>query len=262
MDLTRTRVTLRERAVVDVLDLALRFVVDHGRVFAKAGAFVLPPFFLASVAVARMWGALAAWGFCLFAASLAAAPFTVLASRLVFEDEVKVLPAAAVAARRTLHLVLLRVATFLGAALGLLFFTVPGLWFMCLALFVGEVSVLEGASARAALSRSASMVRRESGQAVLALMLLALLHVVACIAADGGGRAIVVVLLESHAPAPMWEAGWSVLSLLGFWLFVPYAATARFLVYNDVRTRSEGWDIQTRFVAIASRALEEARRAA
>ena len=60
----------------------------------------------------------------------------------------------------------------------------------------------------------------------------------------------------------MWSDGWSVLSLLGFWLFVPYVVTARFFVYLDVRTRSEGWDIQTRFLALAARTLPDARSAA
>jgi hypothetical protein len=45
-------------------------------------------------------------------------------------------------------------------------------------------------------------------------------------------------------------------------LFIPYVATARFLAYLDLRTRSEGWDIQTRFAAIALRAAEVERRAA
>jgi hypothetical protein len=262
MDLSRTRLVLRERAVIDVLDLALRFLVEHGRVFARTGALVLPPLFIASVAIGRAWGALAAWGFSLFTATFAAAPFTVLASRLVFEDDVRALAATMEGVRRGPRLLLLRIVTFVGGALGLMLFTFPGLWFLSLMLFVVEVAVLERAEAMAAISRSASIVRRESGEALVALGLLWLLQLVACIAADGGGRAIIAVLLESTSPEPMWTAGWSVLSLLGFWLFVPYAATARFFVYLDVRTRSEGWDIQTRFVALASRALPDTRSAA
>ena len=33
-------------------------------------------------------------------------------------------------------------------------------------------------------------------------------------------------------------------------------ATTRFFVYLDVRTRAEGWDIQTRFAALARRDAE------
>ena len=34
-------------------------------------------------------------------------------------------------------------------------------------------------------------------------------------------------------------------------------ATARFFLYLNVRTRAEGWDIQTRFAALAARAGDE-----
>ena len=41
---------------------------------------------------------------------------------------------------------------------------------------------------------------------------------------------------------------------------VPFAATCRFLLYINARTRTEGWDVQTRFAAIAARAREESDR--
>ncbi|CAN5747553.1 hypothetical protein BH11MYX4_BH11MYX4_30880 [soil metagenome] len=34
---------------------------------------------------------------------------------------------------------------------------------------------------------------------------------------------------------------------------IPYVATARFFIYLNVRTRVEGWDVQTRFAALAAR---------
>ncbi len=259
MDLSRTRVVFRERSVIDVLDLALRFVVQHGRLFAATGAVVLPPFLLASYVLGRLWGPFAAWGFSLFAASLASAPFTVLASRLVFEDDVLVRGAIREGLGAAPRLLLLRLVMFVLGALGLAFFTAPGLWFLSVTLFVVEVAVLERAPFKRAITRSQAIVSRESGEAMIALLLLAVLTFIACVAADSGGRAIASVLLEAAAPDPIWVSGWSPLSLAGFWLFVPYAATARFLVYLDVRTKSEGWDIQTRFVALA---LAETKRAA
>jgi len=260
MDLSRTRVVLREREVIDVADLALRFVVEHGGGYAKTAALVLPPFVAASVLVSRAEGWVAGWLFALFTATFAGAPFTVLASRLVFEDDVRVLSAIGVAARATWRLFRLRVATFwLGNAL------IPigvGIWFLTASLFVVEVTVLERAAPRAAIARSRRIAGRESGVALMALLLLTLLHVTVVLVADVAGRTVISAIFESRPPAPMWTDGWSALSLLGFWLFVPYAATARFFYYLDVRTRSEGWDIQTRFTALASRALPEARSAA
>jgi hypothetical protein len=259
MDLTRTRVVLRERAVVDVLDLALRFTVRHGRPYARLGLLVLPPFVAASIAIARTAGPATAWALSLFVATLAGAPFTALASRLVFEDEVRIARSAREAFRAAPQLLALRVVEVLAGGLGLAFFTVPGLWFLALTLFDVEATLLERASLRRAIERSASIARRGSGEALVTLVLLFLLHVLVTLATDGGGRAIISALLEAHAPLALWDRGWSVLSLVGFWLFVPYAATARFFVYLDMRTRTEGWDIQTRFVAIATRALEEER---
>lgn len=257
MDLSRTRIVLRERALVDVFDLALRFVVEHGAVYAKTALVVLPPFFVASVFIARAGGWIATWTFALFTVGFAVAPFTVLASRLVFEDDTGSLSAIKQALRAVHRIFALRVATILGGALGLLALLFPGAFVFVVTLFVVEVALLERASTSTAIFRSMRMVGRESGEAVMAVLVLSLLYGVAVLAADSGGRAIIAVLLESRAPAPMWSEGlgWSYLSLLGFWLFVPYAATARFFVYLDVRTRSEGWDIQTRFTAIATRPL-------
>jgi hypothetical protein len=262
MDLSRTRVVLRERALIDVLDLGLRFLIDHGAVYAKTAAIVLPPFFLVSEGLARTVGPIAAWTFAVFTMAFAAAPFTVLASRLVFEEDVTVLRAVGSAGRASWRLFVLRLATVGGGALGFMLLVAPAVWFLALALFVTEVTVLEHAGVAASLARSARIVRRASGQAVMALLLLALLHVLVIFAADSGGRTVITALLESRAPAAIWNDGWSTLGLLGFWLFVPYLATARFLVYLDIRTRSEGWDIQTRFAALAARASSEERSAA
>jgi hypothetical protein len=49
----------------------------------------------------------------------------------------------------------------------------------------------------------------------------------------------------------LWADRFSPFALAGLMLSYPYAATARFLLYVDARTRSDGWDIQLRFMAIA-----------
>lgn len=260
MDLSRTRVVLRERAVVDVLDLALRFLVEHGAVYAKTALLVLPPYILGSLWLARAFGPVAGWAFAIFFAGHAGAPFTVIASRLVFEDDVRIFQTLLLTGRVAMRLFLVRLVIVSGGLVGAVFFVFPGVWFLSLSLFVVEVTTLEHAAPAAALSRSLRLALRESGAALMALLLLTMLHFVVVLAADIGGRTIISALLETRPPEAMWGRGWSVLSLLGFWLFVPYAATARFLVYIDIRTRSEGWDIQTRFTALATRA--EARTAA
>ena len=80
-----------------------------------------------------------------------------------------------------------------------------------------------------------------------------MLVVATALLADVAGREVLDSVLEVKPPPSMFEEGGSVLALLGFWSVLPIRATARFFVYLDVRTRSEGWDIQTRFAALAAR---------
>ncbi len=262
MNLSRSRVVLRERTLLDVLDLGLRFVVEHRGVYAKTAAVVLPPFFVASVLIARTGGWLMAWAFAVFSATFAGAPFTVLASHLVFEDEVRPLRAIGEALRAAPRLFALRLYTVLLAGIGLAAVVAPGIWVLVGRFFVVEVATLEQATVRTAIGRSRRIVRCGSSEAIMALLLLTLLHFAAVLLADSAGRSVITALLESRAPLAMWDDGGSALSLVGFWLFVPYLVTARFFVYLDVRTRSEGWDIQTRFLALAARALPDVRSAA
>ena len=56
MDLMRARVTLRERPLLDVFDLALRFCTVHARAYAKMSLAVLVPAFALSWAVAHEGG--------------------------------------------------------------------------------------------------------------------------------------------------------------------------------------------------------------
>ena len=46
------------------------------------------------------------------------------------------------------------------------------------------------------------------------------------------------------------------IALFSAWLAMPTLTVARFFVYLNLRTRREGWDIQTRFAALAARAAE------
>jgi len=52
-------------------------------------------------------------------------------------------------------------------------------------------------------------------------------------------------------PADALLRGGSWFALCGFFLAVPFLATARFLAYIDGRTRREAWDVQLRFTELA-----------
>jgi hypothetical protein len=248
--------------VLDAFDLALRFVVAHAGPYGRVAAVAVLPAALVSWGLARTVGWAWGWGATILLAFLVQTPFTVLASRLVFEPDARLRDILGASLRALPRVVVLRVLLVLGVQLGMLLFIVPGVWISIGLLFAVEVAVLEGATVRVAISRTTRLTGAHFGRAFIASFVLSTLYVWAPILGDVVGRTVVSDLFQFREPEALWSAGGSSLALLGFWLFLPYAATARFFVYLDLRTRSEGWDIQTRFAAIALRARDAERRAA
>ena len=77
------------------------------------------------------------------------------------------------------------------------------------------------------------------------------------------GQAVLDDIFQAGKPfGSMLEDHGSPFALLGFLLSVPVVATARFLSYIDTRTRADGWDIQVRFLGIASKETNDRRLAA
>jgi hypothetical protein len=256
VDLSRARVILRERSTLDVLDLSLRFVVAHAGAYAKVTLVAVLPAALVSWGLAATAGWAWGWTATILLGLLVQAPFTVLASRLVFETDARIRDVLGASLRALPRLFMLRLAQVTVVVVGLTLFVVPGLWMGVMFLFVVEAATLERAKFSAAISRSMRLTSGRSGYAITAALALFLLHAAATFLGDDVGRFVVGSLLQFKEPEAIWSAGGSPLALVGFWLFLPYAATARFFVYLDLRTRSEGWDIQTQFVAIALRARE------
>lgn len=259
LDLLHARVAFRDRSIADVLDLTLRFVVVHGRVYGRVAlGSVLPAAVLALAAGATL-GWRAAWWIALPLAFAAEIPFTVLASRLVFEREVHARDVLAASLREGPRVVLVRGAAAALTALALPFFLVPGVWLASIFLFLGEVILLERATAGQAFGRAQRVAGSAPNEVLLGVIVLALVPLGSVVLADVAGRAVLEELLQFRPPRPSWETGGGALATLGLFAQVPYLATARFFLYLNVRTRAEGWDIQTRFAAIAARAREEDR---
>jgi hypothetical protein len=256
VDLIRARVAFRERPLLDVVDLAVRFCVENGPGYARLSCLVLVPAFAASWAAARAGGWLAGWAAAIVLAAFADAPFVVLASRLVFTGDARARDALRGAASAGPRLVAARLLQ--GAALGgsLALLAVPWLWVGSGALFLTEVIVLEQAAVFAAWARARRVARTNMGIATMAMLLSLVLAAASAAVVDMAGRELLEAILEVKAPSSTFTEGWSALALLGFWAVVPLRATLRFFVYLDLRTRSEGWDIQTRFAAIAARAAD------
>ncbi len=265
MDLMRARVALRERSLLDVVDLAVRFSAAHAGAFAKLSLAVLLPGFLASWGAGELWGWWAAWIAAVVFGSFATAPFVALASKLVFADEVRVRDALRAALAALPRLAGIRFVELLALALSVSCSSgLAWIYVGSVLLFVVEVAVLEGGGVGGAITRSQRIANGNFGGVSGAMFLLLFAPVAAAMLADAAGREVLGTVLEIKPPPSMFSVGGSWLAMLGWWALLPLLTVLRFFVYLDVRTRTEGWDIQTRFAEIAARAevLAEPRRAA
>lgn len=257
LDVMRARVAFRDRAFMDVMDLALRFLVVHVRLYAKVALMVLVPAIAVTLGAAFALGSIAGWLFALFFSIVAQVPFTVLASRLVFQERVSARAVVRAAARDIPRILMMRVIWLLLAWAGTLFFVVGGVWVGGVLLFVDEVMVLERARIVPAFGRARRITSGSMGDALKGVIMVSAVPIAAVLLADVGGRAFIGELLQFRSPEPLWSNGASVLAMLGWFGILPYVTTARFFTYLNTRTRAEGWDIQTRFAAIAARTARE-----
>lgn len=261
MNIIRARVALRHRPFSDVLDLALRFIVVHWKLYLKISLVTLVPGVVGTWLVAGpleggwVWGWIVGITWTLFAQ----VPFTILASRLVFEDHVRARDVVSAALRESIRIFFLRLLTLTAMALAFTMLFVPAAWVAIIFCFSPEVLLLERATVGGTLGRSQRVAQSDFGESLLMVVFGVVATAGAVLLGDVAGRAVIEELLQFRGPASMFVAGGSVLGLVGLFGVVPYLATARFLTYLNIRTRAEGWDIQTRFAALAARADEEQR---
>lgn len=262
MNLDAATIVLRPRGVGEIVDLSLRFCMGPAmRAYLRLSAWALAPFYAGCLALryGAGWGWPWVWLLSATLSVLLEAPFTIAVSRILFSETVtpaqtfRMLFSHRAAYARALGL-LLAVVLFAGWTLVM----IP--WACARLLFLDEVALLEGVS-KGQLARCRQLTM---GRSALYGFLLALwVGRIGCVfVAELIGNAMTDDVLQLGQPfGTLFEDGGSPFALFGFFAAIPFAATARFLQYIDTRTRSDGWDIQLRFIAIASRALA-ARRVA
>jgi hypothetical protein len=185
--------------------------------------------------------------------SVMAEPFIVgLASRLVFDETATVRDGFSVGARAFWRVIGVRILQAMALGATSLFVVAPA-WVAAILLFAPEAALLERASPFTACGRSQRLAGRSTGEAIIAALLLMAARVAAAPLGDYVLRTTMTQLFDSSAPPSIWDEGVTVFSLIGFFLAVPIVALVRFFLYLNVRTRAEGWDVQTRFMAIAQR---------
>ena len=261
MNLFAARLALRPRSLTEVLDLAAPFCLANARLLGRLALVSLAPLAVLAGAL-RMglrWEWLGIWWTLVPLAWLSTGLFTAGLGDAMFHDPDKV-SARAVVARflRRLPAQLLvkfvRVLVLLSCASGVVPLLLEGpRW-----LFPIEATLLEKADLGAAISRSRSLGRRRAGFCLgLGVALLALPVLTVVLAEAVGGMLIQFVFQLGEPFGSLWKQGGSGFAVLGLLLAVPLAASMRFLGYIDLRTRSEGWDLQLRFAAWAERERDQ-----
>ena len=253
MDLRQIRVVLRERRLLDVLDLAVRFLVAHAVPYAALSAIVLVPCGVLSLVIAIHSGWVLGSFAAIALATFAEVPFTILGSRLVFTADAPLESVLGASLRKLPRLIAAKLIQSLGVIAGASAFLLPGIWVAATTFFLSEVILLEESSAGASFSRAQRLVAGRFGDALMALLLIGGLHALAVWAGDRALASLLNDLLQITPPPKLGEPGGGVLGLCAFFLAIPFAATARLFAYLDLRTRTEGWDVQVRFAALAAR---------
>ena len=269
VELGRARVVLRVRPLPDVFDLALRVCSRNGAALGRLTLVLLLPAWAACVALHHLakqsyW---IVWPVAVVLATVLQGAFTVAAGQLLFEKDAGVRVVLARFGRR-LGSYLVALALFrLPAAVAIygLFRSLDiaesaanALWILPIIglllarqVFVQEVVLLEGSGPWPGRKRTVQLLKGyvTSGVGLVLWWIAALTF---CIGgADVMAGSLIRYGLQLGEPFGAFaEIGGSPFALAGLFLAVPMVATARFLVYLDLRTRKEGWDLQLRFATI------------
>jgi hypothetical protein len=195
LDVMHARVAFRRRAVVDIMDLALRFIAVNGKLYTVIAAVVLLPCVALTLLAELAWGWTGAWLVAFVLSFIAQVPFTVLASRLVFQEKVAAWAVLRAASREVPRVFVMRIGW--AVAVGLSSFLLVGpLWLGSLFLFVDEVMILERSRIGPAFGRSNRIVTSGFWHAFFAMAMVAVVPVLAVLLADIGGRALLSELLQ------------------------------------------------------------------
>ncbi len=255
VNLGASAIVLRPRSLAEILDLACRLCVSLAfGLYARLALVILLPILAGCLALryAAGWQWFAVWLVAAGCGAVVQGLFTVSVGRLLFSEELSVGQALRLFGRRFgSYLAMLLLSRGLLALACLPFFVgLPFAWTPLF--FVHEASLLEGAGAVDALRRSSRLVSGRAFPVFGALLAIVLTQGAFVITAELLCQGLVTEVLQLGKPfGSLFTDGGSPYALAGLLLSVPYVATARFLEYIDARTRSDGWDVQLRFMAIA-----------
>jgi hypothetical protein len=244
-------VAVRERSAGEIADLGYRFVFGLGgwlyvRLFALVA---LPAWGLCWWAMSSGVDEITVWFLALALAVLVGTPFTVAASRLMFDESPSLRDVLVASGRSFGRSILASTAAATVVLVGCctVVFAPAAL---ARSLYLGEITLLEGTGVAASFRRSARFMR---GRTIDALKVAAMLATMTLVFV-GVVEILVTAALEDvlglDSLRRLEQIFDSPAALLGLFVSVPFVATTRFLAYIDGRTRREAWDVQVRFVKL------------
>jgi hypothetical protein len=240
------RVVLRPRDPLEVFDLAWRLLAARPWPFLRLTLvlFAAPWLAASGLAWALGWHWGVGLGF-LAAAPLLRVPLTALAGRLLFADEVRTRDVLVdVAGRVPALLGGLGVALLAGAGVALTCGLAAPVAAVSLA-FLPEALLLERVPVWRAVRRASRLAAVGGLQSLAAAVATVFLTAWLVGLGEATGQAVVGFLFQLGAPAGrLWALQTTPFALAGVVLAQPLLAAYRLLLYVDVRTRTEGWDLQ------------------
>jgi hypothetical protein len=258
--LDQAAIVLRSRGTLGSGDLAFRFVFAlRRRLWLSLCALALLPALGGSVALRYWldWEWLPLWTVAIAYGSVAQGLFGTAAGLLMFDRDTTVRAILAHFIGRAVPYSIAVAWTRL-LSLALLPLSGLGLYLWVRWTYVHEAVLLEQASFARAGARSGAFSKGHLEDAFGVLLLLGGLNALVAIAVEELGHGLEQLLLLPVHVESLWHAGGSVYALCGYLLSLPLCAVLRFLSYIDGRTRRDGWDIQVRFMALASAAEAKA----
>lgn len=247
MNIHLCRVALRPRDPFEVFDLTFRVAREIWAPFGKAVFVLLAPAWL--IGVFLLWltdGHPAVMLWPLLLSPLLQAPFTVLGGRLMFAPGIRLRDVLYDVSQQTPTLL----ATWFVAALSWVFagaFTcgvaIP--FAQGVLLFLPETALLERVDTMRCVRRSQRLAGGHLGTALVGAFSWWILTLWFAILGEAAWQAIFDTVLQLGQPFGSVTDGVATPGLLFGALFAqPVHALYRLLLYLDVRTRMEGWDLQ------------------
>lgn len=246
MNANRCTVVLRPRSPFESLDLGLRLGWVHRSALARVLAPVLVPSLL--VACVLAWWLDGSWwalGWPVLVAPLLQAPVTVCVGRLLFGEALGAWETWREVASRAGALLLVWLVLGVMIVLSLLTCAVALLPVLAGLLFLPETALLERVGLRRGLSRSVRLALGYAPGAMAGALGVFVLAAWAASAFEATGQALVGFLLLLGEPfGQLLEGDLTPYVAFGLTLLPPLHALWRLMLYVDVRTRVEGWDLQ------------------